>query len=288
MDGVLVIDKPAGLSSRQVDNRLGARFGRALRIGHAGTLDPFATGVLPVMVGEGTKLSRFLTGGAKSYRAELRLGVQTDTADTDGAVESTAAIPALEAAAVTAAMAALTGDVTQVPPAYSAVKVGGRPLYKLARAGREAVAPARTVRVDAWRLVALTPETVVFEVDCGPGTYVRTLGEQLAARLGTLGHLTALRRLRAGRFTAGMAQPLDEALAAPRLVPLAEAAGIPLLALDPARAEWVAHGRAVPALAGDPPGADALALAPGGAPAALLAREGGQWRVARGFAVFTA
>ena len=287
MHGVLIIDKPAGLSSRQVDNQIERLIGAALRVGHAGTLDPFATGVLPVMVGEGTKLSKFLTGGAKTYAAELSLGERTDTADADGAVTATAAVPSLSEDAVRTAMAALTGAFAQVPPAYSAVKQGGRPLYKLARAGRVVEAAPRMVQVDAWRLVALDAAALRFEVDCASGTYVRTLGEQLAERLGTVGHLKALRRLRAGRFTLAQAQSLEAALASPRLLPLREAVGLPELALDAGRASWVAHGRAIDVLPGDPAGEEILAMDPAGRPVALLRRDQDRWRVSRGFAHFT-
>lgn len=284
MNGVLLIDKPAGMTSRAVDNQFKRLLGRGARVGHAGTLDPFATGLLPVMLGEATKLSRYLTGGTKVYLAELRLGVKTATADAEGEVVATRAVPGVTDNAVREAMAELTGAITQTPPAFSAIKQGGVPLYKHARRGVAVEAAAREVMVYGWRLASLAPDSVTFEVTCGPGTYVRTLGEQLAERLGTVGHLTALRRLRAGGFDTTEAQPLAEALAAPRLVPLARAAGLPIVTLDAAQAQRARQGRALE-LSAAPAAGPVFAVDAGAVPVAVLTPAEDGWRVERGFAL---
>lgn len=284
MNGVVLVDKPAGMTSRAVDNQFKRLLGRGARVGHAGTLDPFATGLLPVMLGEGTKLSRYLTGGDKLYRAELRLGEKTDTADAEGERIETRPVPVLAAAAVTTAMGELTGKLSQTPPAYSAIKQGGVPLYKRAREGEAVAAAPREVVVHAWRLLALEGASVTFEVACGSGTYVRTLGEQLAERLGTVGHLTALRRLRAGGFDVAEAQPLEEALTKLQLVPLARAAGLPVVMLDDAQARLARQGRALK-LSADREAGAVFAVDAGAVPVAVLSPADDGWRVERGFAL---
>ncbi len=199
MDGVLVVDKPAGPTSHDVVDRVRRALGTR-RVGHTGTLDPFATGVLPVCVGVATRLARFLSGGEKEYLATVRLGFATTTDDLTG--EPLGAPVAFEATPeeLSAALSSLVGSFDQVPPAFSARHVAGRRLYELARRG-EAVARAATpVTVHALELLSRTAETVDLAVRCSPGTYVRALARDLGERLGTGAHLSALRRIRSGAF----------------------------------------------------------------------------------------
>jgi tRNA pseudouridine55 synthase len=219
-DGILLIDKPKGITSHTAV----AKVRRALeikKVGHSGTLDPMAEGLLIMGVGRGTRLLRFLGEFPKTYEGTARLGMETDTLDADGEVVATAAVDVTEAG-VREAFAALTGEILQTPPAYSAVKVGGTPLYKQARAGRPAVAEPRTVRVDAFDLVALRGEEVDFRVTCSSGTYVRSLLADAGRALGCGAHLTRLVRTRIGPFAVsdagspeepGEPLPLDAAVA---------------------------------------------------------------------------
>ncbi len=211
--GLLLVDKPAGVTSHDVVNAA-RRALREKRIGHAGTLDPFATGLLVLLVGRATRLVPYVSGDPKVYAASVRFGAETDTEDLLGATVRDAPAPA--AAAVAAAIPSLTGELDQIPPAYSAKRVQGRRAYDLARAG-EAVelAPAR-VRVDGWTLLAWRdgpPAEADVRVTCGPGTYIRSLARDLGRLAGSAAHLSALRRERSGRFDVRDAVSLD-ALAA--------------------------------------------------------------------------
>jgi tRNA pseudouridine55 synthase len=227
LNGVLVVDKPAGRTSHQVVAEVSRRLGK-VKTGHAGTLDPMATGVLVVLVGEATKLAAVLTADAKSYEGELELGAETDTLDAEGRVvsERRAEAAAIDRAALIAAMARLTGAIEQTPPMFSAVKVDGRRLHQLARAGAEVERAARPVEVGRFELVDFVPPRARFAVDCSKGTYVRSLVADLGTALGCGAHLTALRRTRSGAFTIGDALPLDQVEPGStegRLVPLATA-----------------------------------------------------------------
>ena len=220
MDGVLVVDKPAGPTSHDIVDR--AR--RALKtraVGHTGTLDPFATGVLVLCVGRATRLARFLAAGEKAYRATVRLGFATTTDDVTGAPLGEERPVELADATLLEALAGLVGTFDQVPPAFSARQVGGRRLYELARRG-EAVARAATpVTIHALDLVSRAAETIELELRCSAGTYVRALARDLGERLGTGAHLVALRRTRSGAFDLGQAVPADDlARAAERVIPL--------------------------------------------------------------------
>ncbi len=273
-DGVLVIDKPAGPTShdvvQQVRRRLGVR-----RAGHTGTLDPMATGVLPVVLGEATKLVPLLVGADKVYEAEAVLGVDTDTLDATGRVVAVAPPEHLprDPAAVAAAVAGLVGRRRQTPPAFSAVKVRGTPLHRLARRGEEAAAPAREVEVYEAVCLAVDlgcgvaaatapaagagraggPPRVRFRVACSKGTYVRVLVADLGRALGCGAHLSALRRLRSGPFGLDRAVPLEtldtaegRARALARLVPPEEAvAHLPAVTVSPAAAARLRQGQAV-------------------------------------------
>lgn len=253
-DGVLFIDKPAGPTSHDVVERLRRRLVPE-RVGHTGTLDPFATGLLVLAFNQATRLSELLGAGSKLYRAELALGQATDTGDRTGQVVAEAPVPELAAAAVTAALKAQEGQRMQAPPAYSAAKHQGRPLYAYARDGVQVQKPPRPITVHRAELVALEPEAITFDMLCSRGTYVRTLGEELARALGSVGHLRALRRLASCPFTVEeaigleLAQDLEPEELARRLAPLPavlDRCGLPVAELDEERAWWLRQGRVLP------------------------------------------
>jgi tRNA pseudouridine55 synthase len=252
VDGILLLDKPEGLSSNQALQRA-RRLYRARKAGHTGSLDPLASGVLPLCFGQATKVAGFLLDADKTYRATLALGSRTTTGDREGEVTERRPVPALDAPAVAAALARFLGATEQVPPMYSALKRDGEALYALARRGLVVERAPRPVRIDAIALVELGPATLSFEVTCSKGTYVRTLGEDVAAALGTVGHLAALRRTAVGGAFAGRDCLPLEALEALRgderaldalLLPLDAALGsFAALALTAAEAAGVRHGR---------------------------------------------
>jgi tRNA pseudouridine55 synthase len=214
LDGVLVVDKPPGPTSFDVVRRIrGAA--KVRRVGHGGTLDPLASGVLPICLGEATKLAPFLLDADKEYDFSLRLGVETDTYDAAGAVTARIDPAGVDEAQVRAALAAFTGPIEQKPPMYSALKREGRPLYDYARAGETVEIAARPVTVYELALVAWGgPEEVALRMRCSKGTYVRSLVFDLGRVLGVGAHVTALRRTRSGPFTLALARPLDEVLVA--------------------------------------------------------------------------
>jgi tRNA pseudouridine55 synthase len=196
VDGVLLLDKPVGLTSNRA-LQTARRLLNARKAGHTGTLDPMASGLLPVMLGEATKFAADLLDADKSYRATVRLGVTTTTGDADGEVLERRPV-ALAAGDVEAAVERLTGAIVQVPPMHSALKREGRPLYELARAGVEVERAPRPVRIHRLQVVERAGDTLVLEVDCSKGTYVRVLAEDLGRALGCGAHLAALRRTRVG------------------------------------------------------------------------------------------
>ena len=221
--GWLNLDKPAGLTSTQAVSRARRLF-NAQKAGHAGTLDPLATGILPIALGEATKTVPFAQEGAKRYRFTVRWGAETDTLDTEGQVIRTSATRP-DQAAIEAALPDFTGEIEQRPPAYSAVKVDGERAYDLARSGETVELDARPVRIDALSLLDRpSADLAVFEMASGKGAYVRSLARDLAEAVGTVGHVGALRRLSVGPFH--------------------EADSITLDALE----EWVHKGRALEAL----------------------------------------
>lgn len=208
MDGVLVVDKPAGPTSHDIVDRARRALGTR-RIGHTGTLDPFATGVLVLCVGQATRLARFLAAGEKAYRAGVRLGFATTTDDATGEPVGPARAVDVGPEALQSALSSLVGTFDQVPPAFSARQVAGRRLYELARRG-EAVARAATpVTVHALAVVSRQRDSLDLEVVCSAGTYVRALARDLGERLGTGAHLASLRRTRSGAFDLAQALPAD-------------------------------------------------------------------------------
>jgi len=247
MDGVVVIDKPRGPSSFDVVAVV-RRTLRERRVGHTGTLDPMATGVLPICLGEATKLVPFLMDGNKGYDAEAVLGVATDTLDATGTVVARADASRVTRAAVEAGLAKLVGTIQQIPPAHSAIRVDGKRAYDLARAGEAVELAPREVRVDAITLTAFAVEgelaRIAFSVACGKGTYIRTLAGDLGAALGVGAHLTALRRTRVGPFTLADAVSLDALRAETPLRSLADAvAHLPSLTLNDEECRVVREGK---------------------------------------------
>jgi tRNA pseudouridine55 synthase len=253
LDGWLVVDKPAGLTSTDVVNRV-RRWFDAQKAGHGGTLDPLATGLLPVAFGAATKTVPYVMDGTKIYRFTLRLGEARDSDDADGKVTgSSEARPTDDQ--LRAALPALCGDIMQVPPAFSAIKVAGERAYDLARSGAPPVLEARPARVDRFELIERPDaDHAVFEVQSGKGVYMRSLARDLALACGTLGHVAALRRLRVGPFAEAQAIPLDKLVRAEDtpptspdlLLPVATAlADIPALALTEAEAFGLGHGQAI-------------------------------------------
>jgi len=229
LEGVLLIDKPSGMTSHDVVDRV-RRTLRMKRIGHAGTLDPLATGLLIILVGKATKLSQYLMSLDKEYIGTVRLGESTDTQDADGDVVSTRPVPALTEAQLREAMQTFIGDQYQTPPMFSAKKLAGVPLYKLARKGKEVEREPRFIRVSAFDLTRFAlPEFDVL-LRCSKGTYVRTIAHDLGEKLGCGAHLSALRRTATDRFNISQAVPLaeleamDYAAVRPRLLSAHEAA----------------------------------------------------------------
>jgi tRNA pseudouridine55 synthase len=214
MDGIILIDKPAGPTSAEVVRKVKARI-KPSRVGHLGTLDPFATGVLPILAGEATKLAPFLHDGEKHYQGLITLGAETDTLDATGAVIRIAPLPALDPARLREVAARFTGTIEQVPPVFSAIKRDGVPLYKLARRGDEvAPPPPRQVTITRIELTAAGPDSIRFSVVCTPGTYMRSLARDLGIALGSAAHLAELRRTRSGIFSIADTRPLSDVLMA--------------------------------------------------------------------------
>jgi tRNA pseudouridine55 synthase len=269
-DGIVLLDKPLGLSSNAALQRV-KRLLRVKRAGHAGTLDPLATGMLPIGLGQATKVCGTLLGSVKAYRVRLALGMATTTGDLEGDFSQRADVPPLDVATVRLRLQEFVGDREQVPPMHAALKHAGTPLYRLARAGHTVDRRARTIHVRRIELRECAPQWIELDVECSKGTYVRVLGEEIAATLGTVGHLAALRRLWVEPFVdAAMTtledlqtwsasdhdtppdwwQPTDSALAACRR-----------LDLDAAQSRALRHGKVIelavaegPARAYDPAG----------------------------------
>jgi len=206
-DGLLLINKPSGPTSHDVVQLI-RRTLAVRRVGHAGTLDPMAKGLLIVLVGTATKHQQAFQRHEKTYAAVLQLGSQTDTGDADGATVRTAPVPSLDQGHVAKVLAAFIGPLVQTPPRYSAVKVRGRPAYWWARRNQPLSLPSRTVQVLDIRLDACEAGRIRFQVRCSAGTYIRSLAEVIAERLGTVGHLAELTRLTIGEWTLDEAKPM--------------------------------------------------------------------------------
>ena len=219
VSGVILVDKPIGMTSQQVVSKVKYLFKSSVhdskKAGHTGTLDPMATGLLPVCLGEATKFSHYQLDADKSYQAIILLGQQTDTGDADGQVTAQAAVPKLDKELLNSIVQQFSGAQQQTPPMYSALKKDGKKLYEYARAGIEVERAARDIFIKDISLIALNGQQLQLTVTCTKGTYVRVLAEDIAKALGTLGHLIALRRLKTGKFL------IDDAITLPQLEALA-------------------------------------------------------------------
>ena len=200
VNGIVLLNKPAGYSSNGILQKVIRAF-NAKKGGHTGALDPFATGLLPICLGEATKVSGLLLESDKIYTATLKLGEQSDTGDIEGEVIKTVKVPKLTEPLITDVFNQFIGDIEQIPPMYSALKHQGKPLYFYARQGIEIERPPRPIKVLKLNLLGFSENEIKFDVHCSKGTYVRTLGEDLAAALGTVGHLTALHRTQTGTIS---------------------------------------------------------------------------------------
>jgi tRNA pseudouridine55 synthase len=251
LDGLLLLDKPLGMSSSAAVQRA-KRLYRAQKAGHAGTLDPLASGLLLVLFGEATKFAQFGLDAAKEYLAEVRLGIETETGDAEGKVSARRRVE-VDAARIAAALARFRGAIEQVPPMYSALKHGGQPLYALARAGREVERAARTVTVHELELLGHGGDLLRLRILCSKGTYVRQLAADLGAELGCGAHLSALRRTAVAGFRVEQAatpealEACSEQAREARLLPADSLLGeLPRLELDEAQAERFLMGQAIP------------------------------------------
>jgi tRNA pseudouridine55 synthase len=251
--GLVIVDKPAGLTSHDVVVRC-RRIFSTRKVGHAGTLDPMATGVLVIGVGRATKILGLVADTSKSYAATVRLGQSTSTEDAEGAVLRRVSAQGVTDEAIAAAIAGLRGDIAQVPSAVSAVKVGGQRAYRLVRAGQTVELAARPVRIDRFDVLAVRRHDqlvdVDVEVDCSSGTYIRALARDLGDILAVGGHLTALRRTRVGRFGLGEARSLDDLAEQPRLTLTLDGACLllfPRRQLSAEETEAAGNGRALAA-----------------------------------------
>ena len=289
MTGVLLLDKPEGVTSAGVIRALKPQLART-KVGHLGTLDPFASGLLPLCLGEATKVARYLLAEHKAYDGTIRLGMATDTLDREGATVETQAVPTLDAAVLDALAARFVGRQQQVPPMFSALKRGGVPLYKLARKGIEVEREPRDVEITSFSLTAVAADRIDFSVACSKGTYVRVLAADVGRALGTVAHLERLRRTRVGRFT------VEEAASLAAIEAMPPGAPLPLLDVRTVLAEYrgfeaaadvltlLRQGRQDVLAAFPSPAADetALVLDPlGGVAAVIEARGAGPWRLVR-------
>ena len=229
IEGVLLVDKPSGMTSHDVVYRLRRKL-QIQRIGHAGTLDPMATGLLVMLIGKATRISQYLISVDKVYEGEITLGSTTNSQDAEGEVMESRPVPPLTEAELRDTMKTFLGDQYQTPPMFSAIKIGGVPLYKMARQGEEIEREPRFIRVAAFELLSLALPKLTFRLDCTKGTYVRTVAHDLGAKLGCGAHLSALRRTGSGKFNIGQCTTLDAiqdlslSEIEKRLIPVREAA----------------------------------------------------------------
>ena len=281
ISGFLNIAKPLGVTSHDVVAQVRRELG-VKKVGHAGTLDPMATGVLVLCLGSATRLSEFVMQSVKQYRATVHLGVVTDTYDREGQIVSERDASGVTLAAVEQALTAFLGEIEQMPPMYSAIKQGGRKLYDIARAGGAVERESRKLRIDRLHISEWSPPRFVLEVTCSAGTYIRSLAYDLGEALGVGAHLAGLIRTASGRFTLEQAIPLETLLnnadwPSQIIAPNEALADWPTIHLDAAAIERIRHGRALT----DPQavqGALALAYLPDGELAAVVRGQNGVWK----------
>ncbi len=282
--GLVIVDKPGGMTSHDVVARI-RRLAGTRRVGHAGTLDPMATGVLVVGVEKATRLLGYLALTDKQYDATIRLGQSTSTDDAEGDITGTASAAGVSPEALAGAVAGLTGDIRQVPPAVSAIKVGGQRAYRLTRQGAAPDLKPRPVTVHEFTVTASSPVGDLLDLDvtvrCSSGTYIRALARDLGHELGTGGHLTRLRRTRVGGYGLDAANTLDQLAERFEVLPLAQAAAaaFPRRELSADEARRLAHGGRLAAVgAGAATAGPTAAYAPDGTLIALLTEQAGQAR----------
>ena len=234
MEGVLIVDKPQGLTSHDVVYRLRRKLGMK-KIGHAGTLDPMATGLLIMLIGKATRISQYLMSTDKVYEGEATLGVVTDSQDAEGEMMETRPVPELSEAAVREVMKGFLGDQYQIPPMHSAIKIDGVKLYHLARKGEEVEREPRFIRVSSFELLSFASPKITFRLHCTKGTYVRTIAHDLGQKLGCGAHLSALRRTACGKFELNQGLTLEQIETLP--LPEIEKRLIPVYAAAPSIAQ---------------------------------------------------
>jgi tRNA pseudouridine55 synthase len=296
LSGILNVDKPPAMTSHDVVDEIRRLVGQR-KVGHAGTLDPMATGVLLVCLGKATRVAEYLMTGRKRYRATVVLGTTTDTYDADGQITSSGGQADFARTEVEAALSRFVGSIEQVPPMYSAIKREGQPLYQLARQGKTVERSPRPVEIDALELLDWTPPALSIEVACSPGTYIRSLAHDLGQHLGSGAHLASLVRLSSGRFILEDATSLDRLAEAFEhgqedryLLALDEAfLDRPAVIVGAEAARHIAHGQAValePPNRDDVGGAMARAYGPEGEFLAIMIYDAasGRWRPKKVFA----
>lgn len=273
--GVLLVDKPAGITSHDAV-AIVRRVARTRRVGHTGTLDPFATGLLVVLIGNGTRLIQYVDGEPKVYRAVIRFGAETVTDDATGEIARVSDVVPSDAA-IADGIARLTGELDQIPPAYSAKQVDGRRAYDAARRGDALALPAARVRVDAWHVLARAGSDLTVRIVCGGGTYIRALARDLGRLTGSAAHLLELRREKSGPFDVADAVSVDALKAGEfSLAPLASAIpSLPRRELNDVERGRVSHGNAIDACEEEQ---GRVALFAGGALVAVAERDGAQLR----------
>jgi len=296
LHGLLLVDKPEGLTSAAVVARVKRTLAQR-KVGHLGTLDPFATGLLPVCIGEGTKIAPFLADDVKSYVGDIVLGVATDTLDRTGTIVEELPVPPWSTERLAKALAGVRGDVLQTPPMYSALKRGGVPLYRLARAGQSIEREPRPVRITVFDAAWIAADRLRFAVTCSRGTYVRVLAEDLGRALGTCAHLDSLRRTVCGAFSVTAAVRLDDLEAAaeegrlPLLSPSAALGELRAVTVDERTSLSLRRGQqwALERLGPPRTSSETLRVAghDGGLIAIVTATVAGTWQLARVFAADT-
>lgn len=254
--GILLLDKPLGLSSNAALQKT-RRMLHADKAGHVGSLDPLATGMLPICLGEATKIAGDILSGRKLYRFTVALGTRTATGDAEGDIVETSAVPPFDGVTLEAVLHTFIGRQTQVPPMYSALKKDGQPLYKLARAGIEVDRPPREVEILTLLTLGLSPSDITLQTLCSKGTYIRTLAEDIAKALGTCGHVSMLRRVYVEPFAAESMETLESIAdavgsgALPRILPPdAPLQHLPPVHLSSRQTDQVGHGQAIEAPSG--------------------------------------
>jgi len=264
LHGLLVLDKSGGMTSREAVNRIQRQLPRRTRIGHTGTLDPLATGVLVVCLGQATRLAEYVQAMRKTYRSTFLLGSKSDTDDADGSISATSGATPLPRSDVESALATFIGEIEQTPPAFSAAKVAGQRAYDLAREGASIDLKPRRITIRGIDIVSYAWPNLDLEIRCGKGTYIRSLARDFGTRLGCGALVSALRRTAVGAFTPNLATPPDATLATirERLHPMAEAVSeLPHAVISGVDGLPLSQGQAIPG--GDHPGTTAVFLASG-------------------------